>query len=400
MNKFISKEELKIIKPWLILVVVSISFYLIASNLLATKDFIIFVVDLLQPLIIAIAFAYILNIPMMFIERNIKKVSHKNNIIYKSSRGIAVTLTIILTLVVVLLIGSIVLPKILESLAQLLSNMGVLLKNIATNIDEVLIFFNIDYQLKDMAQINNIINMPWENIFKNIINVLASSANGLLSNAVSFTTVFFKWFMAFMFSLYMLNGKETLLRQFRKVCIVFFKQEKATQLFQYGKHANTIFKNFITGQLTEACIIATIYYIGMIIFGFPYPELIAMIIAVFSLVPVFGPICAMVIGIFLVMSYDFVLAIWFLVFFQVLSQIEDNLIYPRVVGKSVGLPGLWVMLSIFILGDLFGLVGMLVAVPVTAVAYTLFSQWIRKVLKKEQLQTDENGYVVVEKNDV
>ncbi|MFR1297642.1 MAG: AI-2E family transporter [Coprobacillus cateniformis] len=122
---------------------------------------------------------------------------------------------------------------------------------------------------------------------------------------------------------------------------------------------NVIFKNLITGQLTEACIIGIIYYIGMIFFGFPYPELIAMIIAVFSLVPVFGPISAMIIGAFLVMSQDFVTMIWFIVFFQVLSQIEDNLIYPRIVGKSVGLPGLWVMLSIFILGDLFGLVGMI-----------------------------------------
>ncbi|MEG0452620.1 MAG: AI-2E family transporter [Coprobacillus sp.] len=398
MKKFISKEELKTMKPWLILAVFSISFYLIASHLLAVKDFVIFIINLLQPLIIAIAFAYILNIPMMFIERNIKKISRKGGFIYKSSRGISVALTIILTLVAVLLIGSILLPKILESLAQLLSNMGILLKNIATNIDEVLIFFNIDYQLKDMAQVNNIINMPWQDIFKNVINVLASSANGILSNAMSFTTVFFKWFMAFMFSLYMLNGKETLLRQLRKVCIVFFKQTRATQLFDYGKHANIIFKSFITGQLTEACIIATIYYIGMIIFGFPYPELIAMIIAVFSLVPVFGPICAMMIGIFLVMSSDFIMAIWFLVFFQVLSQIEDNLIYPRVVGKSVGLPGLWVMLSIFILGDLFGLVGMLVAVPVTAFAYTLFSRWIHKSLKDDCIQIDDDGYVI-EKQD-
>lgn len=397
MRKFISKEELKTIRPWLILAFLSISFYLIASNLLAVKNFVIFIVNLLQPLIIAIAFAYILNIPMTFIERNIKKISRKDDFVYKSSRGISVTLTIIFALIVVLLIGSILLPKIIESLAQLLSNMGVLLRNIATNIDELLVFLNIDYQLKDMAQVNSVINMPWEDIFKNVINVLANSANGLLSNAVSFTTVFFKWFMAFMFSLYMLNGKETLLRQLRQVCIVFLKKDKATQLFEYGKHANTIFKNFITGQLTEACIIATIYYIGMLVFGFPYPELIAMIIAVFSLVPVFGPICAMMIGIFLVMSYDIVMAIWFLVFFQVLSQIEDNLIYPRVVGKSVGLPGLWVMLSIFILGDLFGLVGMLVAVPVTAFVYTLFSRWIHKSLKTEKIDTDENGYVIEEK---
>ena len=400
MKNWMTKEEFHKIKPWLILAMLSITFYLVASHLIIIEKVFLFLLDLLQPLIIAIVFEYILNIPMMFIEQKIKKHSHDRGIINRGARGIAITLTIIFALIVLILIVSFILPKVIESLAQLLSNMGNLLKGIVTSIDEVFIWLNIDYRVENIVQIDNIVNMPWNDIFKNVINFLASSANGLLDNAVTFTGTFFVWFMAFMFSLYILSGKERLLSQLRKVFIVFLREERAMALFDYGHQANVIFKNFITGQLTEACIIGIIYYIGMIFFGFPYPELIAMIIAVFSLVPVFGPISAMIIGAFLVMSQDFVTMIWFIVFFQVLSQIEDNLIYPRIVGKSVGLPGLWVMLSIFILGDLFGLVGMITAVPLTAFAYTLFGRWIHNVLKRRHIKTDKNGYVIHENDGI
>ena len=314
MKNWMTKEEFHKIKPWLILAMLSITFYLVASHLIIIEKVFLFLLDLLQPLIIAIVFAYILNIPMMFIEQKIKKHSHDRGIINRGARGIAITLTIIFALIVLILIVSFILPKVIESLAQLLSNMGNLLKGIVTSIDEVFIWLNIDYRVENIVQIDNIVNMPWNDIFKNVINFLASSANGLLDNAVTFTGTFFVWFMAFMFSLYILSGKERLLSQLRKVFIVFLREERAMALFDYGHQANVIFKNFITGQLTEACIIGIIYYIGMIFFGFPYPELIAMIIAVFSLVPVFGPISAMIIGAFLVMSQDFVTMIWFIVF--------------------------------------------------------------------------------------
>ena len=104
--------------------------------------------------------------------------------------------------------------------------------------------------------------------------------------------------------------------------------------------------------------------------------------------------CAMVIGAFLILSENVLSAVWFMIYFQLLSQLEDNLIYPRIVGKSVGLPGLWVMLSIFILGDLFGIVGMVTAVPLTAFFYTLFAGWVRNTLQRRHVRVDEDGYVI------
>lgn len=399
-RKLLTKEDKQMIKPWFFLGIGLLLVFLFAMNVSLFYEGFLLVLDLLQPLIIAIAIAYILNIPMMFIERNIKKRVKQDGFMYKKVRGISVFLTIIFAFVVLILIASIVFPRILESLGLLFNNMGELLQDLFTNIDGLLAKLNIDYRMDDIKQIDNLINMPWDDVFKNILTVLGSSANGIVNNAMSFTSTFLLWFMAFMFSLYLLNGKENLIRQFREVILVFCKKNKATQLFAYGKQANIIFKNFITGQVIEACILGVLYYIGMLIFGFPYPELIAMIIGLFSLVPVFGPICAMFIGAFLILSQDFVQALWFFVFFQVLSQLEDNYIYPKVVGNSVGLPGIWVILSIFVLGDVFGIVGMICAVPVTAFVYTVFADWIHKTLDRRKQRVNDEGIIVkVEEED-
>lgn len=394
MKHWITKEDIQKIKPWLLLGVAFIVLYMTIANFNTCAKLISQAISIFKPLILAIAFAYILNIPMMWIENQIKRHTKKNGFIHKRVRGIAVALTILLAIIFIALIISIILPRIIENIQLLLSNMGTFLKEMFNNIDDILAFLHIDYSVAEIAEVNNLIKMPWNEIFQNVMNILGSSANGLLNNAMNFTSTFFAWFLSFMFSLYLLNGKESFLRQSRKVAIVVLHKEKANQLFAYGHQANLIFKNFITGQLTEACIIAVLYYIGMRIFNFPFPELISVIIGLFSLVPVFGPMVAMVIGAVLVLASDVLMAFWFIIFFQVLSQIEDNLIYPRVVGNSVGLPGLWVMLSIFILGDLFGIVGMITAVPLTAFMYTLFSNWIHKVLKKRKIEVDEEGFVI------
>ncbi len=394
MKKWFVKEDLPKIRPWLLLSVLVILFYLGVSNftkLLAAFDFLL---DLFQPLLLAIAFAYILNIPMMFIERRIQKKVKRGGVIDRNIRGISLTLTILLAIVFIVFIGSIVVPRIVESFIQLFNNIGMLLQNIFDNIDEIFAFFHLEYRLEDIRQIQEFVNMPWNEVFKNILSVLGDSANGIWTNAMSVTSTFFLWFMAFMFSLYLLSGKETLLRQLRRAIIALFKEKNAAVLFDYSRQANAVFKSFITGQLMEACIIGILYYVTMRLFRFPYPELIAVMIALFSLVPVFGPMCAMVIGAFLILSENVLSAVWFMIYFQLLSQLEDNLIYPRIVGKSVGLPGLWVMLSIFILGDLFGIVGMVTAVPLTAFFYTLFAGWVRNTLQRRHVRVDEDGYVI------
>ena len=231
--------------------------------------------------------------------------------------------------------------------------------------------------------------MPWQDMVSQIITVLSKSAGGIMANATDFLSKFGTLFTGFIFSLYLLSHKETFIRQLRKIIGAIFGYRITCIIFDFGHKTNQIFSDFISGQLVEACILWILYYVTMRLFSFPYPELIATIISIFSLVPVFGPITAMCVGAVLILSQDIFQALWFIVYFQILSQIEDNLIYPKVVGSSVGLPGIWVLLSIFAFGDLFGIFGMIIAVPTTACLYSLTREIVHRLLKKRKLKITE-----------
>ena len=175
----------------------------------------------------------------------------------------------------------------------------------------------------------------------------------------------------------------------KKVLVVIFKEKGAKRCVVIGRKANEIFSGFIGGQLMEACILGILYYIGMTLFKMPFAELISSIIAIASLVPVFGAMFGMIIGAILIFTINPLQALVFIVFYQVLQEIENNLIYPRVVGSSVGLPGLWTLLSIFVFGGLFGVFGMLTAVPTTALIYNLFVEYVNNRLESMAITVDE-----------
>ena len=151
---------------------------------------------------------------------------------------------------------------------------------------------------------------------------------------------------------------------------------------------NDIFTRFVTGQLTEACIIGILCFIGMLIFGMPYAAIISVLIGFTALIPIFGAFIGTGIGAFLILLENPLKAFWFVVFIIVLQQLEGNLIYPRVVGKSVGLPGIWVLTAVTIGGGLFGILGMLFSVPVCSVLYVLFRKFVNNRVKDEDTQTE------------
>lgn len=353
--------------------------YGVINNLLATLIYLFY----------GIVIAYILNQPMKLIENLIEKRCDKKGIIYRKKRGLSIFLTLVLFICILVIIASIVIPNVIESLISLVSNASSFITSVFGNIDEIFEYFNIDFRMENIASVKGLINMPWQDMVKEALNILTKSAGGIMNNATSFLSTFGVVFTGFIFSLYLLGNKETFLRQLRKAIGAIFGYKITCVIFKYAHKTNEVFSNFISGQLVEACILWVLYYVTMRLFSFPYPELIATIISIFSLVPFFGPIAAMFVGAVLILSKDAVLAFWFMIYFQVLSQLEDNFIYPRVVGSSVGLPGIWVLLSIFVFGDLFGVFGMVIAVPSAACLYTLASEIVNKVLSKRKLVITE-----------
>lgn len=397
--KFHDEKVLHKIKPWVYL---STYILLLAFFLMHVQDVVNgfdFVLSLFRSLLYAIVFAYVLNLPMKKIESFIIRHTKETSLLRKRKRMVSMFLTFLIAFLLLIIIGSIILPSIIDSLISLMQNLSSFFTDIVKNIDEILKYFHIDYRIEDNQQVEQFIQMPWEKIVSNAIAFLSGSASGILSSASNFISSFAVGFTGFMFSLYLLSGKENFIRQLRKVTAAFCGYDASLIVFQYASRVNRIFSSFIGGQLTEACILWVLYYVCMRLFQFPYPELICTLIAVCSLVPVFGSMFAMSVGAVMMLSHDPLQSIWFIVFYQVISYFEDNVIYPRVVGNSVGLPGLWVLLSIFVFGDLWGVFGMVMAVPTTACLYVFFAEFINNRLRKKRLRIENDTLVQEETHD-
>lgn len=226
----------------------------------------------------------------------------------------------------------------------------------------------------------------WESIAQNASTWAIGAGSSLLNNALAFTSGLANWFTGFMLSLYLLSSKEKFIRQFRKAIAAIFGYNISVSVFDLGKKSNRIFTSFISGQLVEACILGSIYFVALSLFKFPFVMLISCVIAITSIVPMFGAMFGMFFGCLLILAVNPIIdVVWFVILFQVIQAFEGNVIYPRVVGNSVGLPGVWVLLSIIVLGGIWGLFGMLIAVPFTALCYNIASEAVNILLQKRQL---------------
>lgn len=332
--------------------------------------------NLLKPLFYAIGIAFVINIPMVKVEGLLKKIGKNNKKWQSMIRSVAILITIILVFIVLYIMMAIVLPKVASSLESIFSNFGHFINTSINNIDAVLKDWNIDVNLEEVTFIKELKNFSWQDIFAKALSVLGGLADGVISNVMIFTDSFLQSFLSFCVSIYLLTGKEKFIYQLRKIVIAFLPAKKSEKVFEISSKTHFIFTKFIGGQLVDCIIKGVMFYGVFLVLDYPMPELMAIIIGVCSIVPVFGPITAMVIDAILLLAFEPTSVIWFIIIFQVLSNLESNIIYPKIVGNSIGLPGIWVLLSIFILGDLYGIMGMVFAVPITALAYTLFKEYI------------------------
>ena len=377
--------------PWLVLSTYILVLGILLWNYRSIVEGLQFIISLFQSFLYAIMIAYILNLPMTNIEKGIVRLSRGKGWLYRHKRTCSLILTFLLAIIFVLIIGSIIIPSIISSFISLLQNISFIILEIVKNIDKILQALHFNIKVEEIEHVENILRMPWEDVVSKIIPILSGSASNILNSASIFLSGFFEWFTSFIFSLYLLSSKEALLRQVRQLTAAFLGYQKSVKIFYYASRVNKIFSSFISGQLVEACILWIMYFFLMRIFHFPFVELICTLIAVLSIVPVFGAMTAMCIGAIVIFSIDPMQSLWFIIFYQTVSYFEDNVIYPRVVGKSVGLPGLWVLLCILIFGSVFGIVGMIIAVPTTACIYTFLKEYVHKRLQKQKLiVTDKN----------
>ena len=228
-----------------------------------------------------------------------------------------------------------------------------------------------------------------ESVGKLITGIGQSFVGKTVALTTSIFSGVFNVFFGLVFAFYVLLQKETLSRQAKKLLYAYLPVSKAEQVLDFAEQTRRIFANFVTGQLTEAVIIGSLCFLGMTIFRMPYAPMISMLVGFTALIPVFGAFIGTAIGAFLILMVAPIKAFWFIIFIIVLQQLEGNFIYPKVVGKSVGLPGIWVLAAVTIGGSSFGVLGMLLSVPVCSVLYCTLSRSVNHRLNNKNIEIEQ-----------
>ncbi len=334
---------------------------------------------ILFPLVIGAAIAFTLNIPMKKLEKHYFPHSD-NKYIKKSRRPVCLLLSVILILLGAAFVIRMVIPELINAFSLIIKEAIAYLQLgqewLLENSENLPSFFNqyIGQDLDIRENVQKLMNL----IFQGISGILGSafSVFGTLAGTVM-DTVF-----AVIFALYLLFGKEKLISQFRRLCRRYLGHSITARTGYVLNIFNTKFQNFIIGQCLEALILGVLCTVGMMIFRFPYALMVGATIAATALIPILGAYLGAAIGAFMIFTENPLQALGFLVFIVVLQQVEGNLIYPRTVGSSIGLPGIWVIAAVTIGGGLGGILGMLVGVPLAAAVYQLICDDVHRAERK------------------
>ena len=341
--------------------------------------------DIIFPFVLGGAIAFLTNVPMSFLEKKIfENVKKKNKIVRKLKRPISLILTIVLAVGVIALVMFGVIPQLTRTMGTLVTSINDFIPQMQSWIGE---FFHNNQEimnLVDQIEFDPDQAIKWGisllgNGAGNMMNTTMSAVGSIVSGVATF-------FIAFSFACYILFQKEKLHIQIRKVFFAFLPRQKADTFLKVCSLTYRTFANFLAGQCLEAVILGSMFVVTLSILRMPYALLIGILIAFTALIPIFGAFIGCAVGSFLIFMVNPQQAILFVIVFLVLQQIEGNLIYPHVVGESVGLPSIWVLAAVTIGGNLMGIVGMLVFIPLLSVIYTIFREFVYLRLRKQNIK--------------
>lgn len=338
------------------------------------------------PFILGAGIAFCLNIPMSFFERKIFGAVQNHKDGKKSTRALrklARPVSLILTLLAVVVVLAIVVGVLVPQLASTFESVGVTMAAFMPKAQAWLKELFADNE--EIVSYISSIELDWGSMLEGVKNFVFNGAGNVLSYTMSATVrvvnFFTTFFISFIFSIYVLMQKENLARQLTKLIKAVFKEKIVEKICYVCSLSHRTFSKFIAGQCVEALILGTMFVVIMAIFRFPYALLIGILIAFTALIPVVGAFVGCFIGAFLILMVNPMQALAFIILFLVLQQIEGNLIYPHVVGNSVGLPSMWVLFAVTVGGSLMGVIGMLIFIPLMSVLYSLLRDWVNLRLK-------------------
>lgn len=374
-----SKEDIKKI---LLVVGGLLLFYICLENIEAVWSFLGYLVTVSFPFILGAALAFIINVPMRSIEKILFPKTQKQRI-QKVRRPLALVLTLAALFGVVFLVVVVVFPQVIDTITEVgralpaaIQENWDKLKKLLEDQPKLLEFLNsIDFES---------IKINWQAIVKEAVSYAKNGAGMLVNSGISIVSSIvsgtINFLVAFVFSIYVLLQKERLADQAKQIVRAYLSEQRAKKLIDIAVMSEQVFSNFLAGQCLEALILGAMFVVTMTIIRLPYALTVGVVIALTALIPIVGAFIGCFIGAFLILVESPMKALIFVIMFLVLQQLEGNLIYPHVVGGSVGLPSIWVLAAVTIGGNLFGVVGMIIFIPICSVIYTLFREDVKKRL--------------------
>lgn len=381
----------KQIRQWAAVVAGGILLYWGLNHLQAIGGIIASFLGILSPFIIGAAVAFILRRPLARIEALFVWLGSRRGLGFfkKASRMLGILCTFLLFLAVLVLVLFLVIPEFVNALGILVSSIEQFVRQLQNESGEW------EFLSQEMIDWINGLEIDWAKMGNDLKNWLINGAGTVLGSTVGAVSAMVNGimnsFMSVVFCIYLLSQKETLGRQCTKLLYAVLPDKQASGLLEIVRMAGDTFSNFFTGQITEAIILGSMFFVSMTILRFPYALVVSVLIAVLALIPIFGAFIGALTGTFLILMVNPLQAVWFVVLFVLLQQIEGNLIYPRVVGGSVGLPSIWVLVAVTVGGSVMGIVGMILFIPLFSVFYNLLRRWTNRRLEEKSLPPEPAG---------
>ena len=365
------KIDKKILHYMFIFLAGAVALYWIVLDTERARSFFGNIWSMFTPFVVGRVIAFIFNVPMRWVEKQLHFI-HKTDL----RRGTAIILTLVMFLMGIAFVFLLLIPQIISTVESVVATLPEFVRRESQNI---MVFLEEHPEVQEwLIEYTQMENFNWSSFVERIVSVAGEYLTKVVDSAFSaigkVTSGFVTGFLGICFSFYALARKEILARQGRRLLYSFLPEHWSDEIIRVMRLTNVSFSNFISGQCLEACILGGMFAVTMVVLKLPYIPLVSVIIAVTALVPLVGAFVGCILGALFILVESPVQALTFVIVFLILQQIEGNLIYPRVVGTSIGLPGMWVLVALTVGGEMSGVMGMLVMIPLASVMYTLLRE--------------------------
>ena len=393
------RDEKKVLRNGMILLVFAAVLVLVLMRFDQVWGAVLTVVGTVAPVFYGIVLAYILNVFVHFFEdvafkplRNVKSKLWK-----RVRRPLAVALAYLLVALVLVSIIAFIIPGLIESMGVLADTVQ---QTVPGYVTSAMDWLNEFAQENDLTFIQDFLrNFNWSNVLSSASAVLRDFLSSLVGVTINVASGVFAAVMGFIFSVYMLMGKEKLLRGVKSTLLAFLPRPTAQKIGQIATLTNRMFFNFIRGQLLECVILGSLCYVGMSILQLDYALLISSVVTLGALIPILGAYIGAAVGVLILLLVHPIDALIFLIFLLILQQVEGNMIYPRVVGSSIGLPPLWTLFAVVFWGGVLGIPGILFGTPATAVISQLLRTSVRSRLRQRNIDPKDPQFPLPPEED-